>query len=259
MAEVDMEPGWIRPEERPTLRRLEDLCWRALQQNTATLSDFLTPREQFLAASAGRHAGVDAGFWGGYAQAERQRALFSPAYWTVHKEDYEIGVMSGNLGISAGASHGDVLGSILGTGLKRSKIGDIAVGERGFLVAVSSDVEPYLLSHWSQVGKMDVHLEKVSGDAQWPVPDYRTQTGLVSSLRLDALLAEFCRWSRSQAQAAIAQGKTQLNFAATTKTDERVEVGDIISIRGFGRIKLAEIQGETRRGKLRVTAAVLKS
>ena len=71
----------------------------------------------------------------------------------------------------------------------------------------------------------------------------------VQNERMDAILAAGCRLSRSEAQKLIAAGLVKLNHGVQMKGDARVQEGDLISARGYGRIKVQEMQGETRKGR----------
>lgn len=251
--------GWVRSEERPVLRRLEDLALRALDQHALILTDFLNPRERVLANSVGRHFGLQVGSWGGHSNAERMRCAFAPDYWGFEQEDYDVSILLGKVENSGQLSHGDVMGSLLGTGLKRQKIGDIGFSGGEILTAVCREVADYVMQNWTAVGKARLSLETVMAAEQWPMPEYTVTQGTVPSLRMDAVLAEFCHWSRSRSQEVIRQGKVNLNFSGTFRVDEEIAVGDVLSIRGFGRVYVMELEGETRRGKLRVTVGILKS
>lgn len=50
----------------------------------------------------------------------------------------------------------------------------------------------------------------------------------------------------------------RLNWAETQKPDYELDVADIVSVRGFGRIRLDEVGGRTKKDKIRVTLAVLQ-
>ena len=50
----------------------------------------------------------------------------------------------------------------------------------------------------------------------------------------------------------IRAGRVKINHLETTDVDEPCQEGDIISFRGKGRIRVAQVVGETKKGKLRV-------
>ena len=71
----------------------------------------------------------------------------------------------------------------------------------------------------------------------------------VQQQRLDAVLAAACRLSRSEAQRLIAAGLVKLNHVPNTHSDAKLTEGDLISARGYGRIRVEAFGGETRRGR----------
>ena len=75
----------------------------------------------------------------------------------------------------------------------------------------------------------------------------------VQNERLDALLAAACHLSRSEAQRLIAAGLVKLNHVPNLHADARLNEGDLISARGYGRIRVDAFQGESRRGRHIVT------
>ena len=76
------------------------------------------------------------------------------------------------------------------------------------------------------------------------------------SPRLDAVCAGMFRLSRTEAARQIEAGAVSLNYDECLKTDAQVGEGDVISLRGAGKGKLAEIGGSSRKGRQFVTVEV---
>ena len=74
----------------------------------------------------------------------------------------------------------------------------------------------------------------------------------VSSERLDAVLAAGLKLSRSEAQRLIEAGLVKRNHAPELRGDVHLEEGDLLSVRGYGRMKILEFEGRTRKGRLAV-------
>lgn len=53
-------------------------------------------------------------------------------------------------------------------------------------------------------------------------------------------------------------GKIKVNWTETLRPDFMLDLLDIISVRGFGRIQLQEIEGKTKKDKIRLTLGVLR-
>ena len=76
---------------------------------------------------------------------------------------------------------------------------------------------------------------------------------IVPSLRLDNIVSDLVKTSRSKAKQIIEQERVFFNGQNETKLAIQVKIGDIITIRGKGRFIVKEQTGTTRSGR-----AVLK-
>ena len=77
----------------------------------------------------------------------------------------------------------------------------------------------------------------------------------VSSLRLDSVAAAGFHLSRSQAAELIAHGKAVVNHMPCEKPDRTVTQGDVISIRGLGKLRLELVGGQTKKGRISIEIA----
>ena len=71
-------------------------------------------------------------------------------------------------------------------------------------------------------------------------------------MRLDNVLATVLNLSRSNALKLIASGKVKLNYRQIEKANQTVMIGDMISVRGFGRFRLGQQEGISKSGKAKV-------
>jgi RNA-binding protein YlmH len=58
--------------------------------------------------------------------------------------------------------------------------------------------------------------------------------------------------SRGKAAAAVESGKLELNYLPCVKPDKPVAEGDVISIRGLGKIRLESVAGTTKKGRISI-------
>ena len=98
-----------------------------------------------------------------------------------------------------------------------------------------------------------LHLEQIPLSAL-EAPEQKTKQirGTVSSLRLDGIVAEGFALSRSRAAEVITAGKTELNYTLCTKPDRLVAEGDVISVRGLGKMRLEAVGGNTKKGRISI-------
>ena len=72
---------------------------------------------------------------------------------------------------------------------------------------------------------------------------------IVPSFRLDNIVSDLARTSRSKAVQILEQERVFINGQNETKPSKSVKIGDIITIRGKGRFVVKQLKGSTRSGR----------
>ena len=72
---------------------------------------------------------------------------------------------------------------------------------------------------------------------------------IVPSLRLDNIVSDLARTSRSKAAQIINQERVFINGQNETKLSKQIKLNDVITIRGKGRFIIKEFTGTTRSGR----------
>ncbi len=246
----------FRPGERDFINQV--LNWKAYVEQTYApkLTDFLDPREQQIVKMIiGQQLEVKWSFFGGSPYTERKRALLYPEYFQSEDGDYKIKLYEieyPNKFINL--AHRDVLGSLMSLGLKREKFGDIvSVGER-LQFYCAEEIGDYVRMQLQTVGRAAVQLieqplsESIAHEDLW-----HEKVVLISSLRLDTVVASIFQLSRQKSQSLINSGFVKVNWTSIENTSFECGEGDTISVRGFGRGKLFSIEGKTKKEKLRIS------
>jgi RNA-binding protein YlmH len=245
----------FRPEEKPLVERIIELTELVSERKQLKLTSFLDPREQFIVQSiVGRSSDVMVSFYGGYTGAERQRALIIPEYMEVSPGDFQVALLSieGNYGTSA-FEHRDVLGSLLGLGVKREKFGDILISEQAQQCLIAQEIVSFVETHLQQIGRHSVSSRQIGLEQLSPATDeWSFRDRSVSSLRLDVILSEILSISRSKATPLIKSGKVKVNWKLVEQVSMILEEGDILSVKGHGRFLFSDIEGITKKQKVRV-------
>ncbi len=240
------------PEERLLLSRVWDQYDRCRGKNIPTVTAFLSPQEQQAARRLLQAMGVSDGFtfWGGYEGAERCQLHFLPD-WTAEPDGEVIRVIHAAWYREDTLTHRDFLGSLIGLGLTREKIGDILVRKESADVLVSAQVADFLLGSWDTAGRVKLHLSEITPEEITP-PEVRTKEirDTVSSLRLDSIVSVGFSLSRSKAAQAIQGGRVQLNWMNCIKPDRMAAEGDVIGVRGLGKCILETVGHETKKGRV---------
>ncbi|WP_210363748.1 RNA-binding protein [Bacillus sp. REN3] len=247
----------FRPEEREFIDQV--INWKEyVEQNYAPkLTDFLDPREQqILATVIGKHAEVKWELFGGASGTERKRAFLFPEYLEAEKEDFQIklfGIEYAKKFVTI--EHRQVLGSLMSLGLKRGKYGDILIDGDTVQFFAAAEVAGYIGLQLESIGRAAISLKELPLEQAVPIKEKWTEmTATVSSLRLDTVMASFYNLSRQKSQLLIQHGHVKVNWTTVENPAFECGEGDILSVRGHGRAKIAAIEGKTKKDKYRVIA-----
>jgi RNA-binding protein YlmH len=218
-------------------------------------TEFLSPQEQAAAERLLHMLGAEEGylFWGGYEGAERRQLHFLPD-WQAEPDFEAIRFLRCTFYEAGRLTHRDFLGSLMGLGLTREKIGDILVSDRSADVLVSQSVADHLLRQWNAAGRTALHVTEIeAAELNVPVQQTKTLRDTVSSLRLDSVLSVGFSTSRGKAAEAVESGRVQVNWTDCQKPDRILRQGDVITVRGAGKCKLTEVGGTTKKGRVFIT------
>ena len=148
-------------------------------------------------------------------------------------------------------SHRNYLGGIVKLGLKREKVGDIIVGEEGADIIALNDFADILKTELPSLTRFEnakVEIEEIKNLRKLELK-VEEVTIIVPSLRLDNIVSDLARTSRSKASQIIAQERVFVNGQNETKNSKQLKLGDIVTIRGKGRFVIKEFTGTTRSGR----------
>ena len=199
-------------EERLLLGRIWDKYDQCRRKNIPVCTDFLSPRER-MAATRLLHmleAEKEAVYWGGYEGAERCQIHFLPD-WQSEPETGAIRYLRCAFYQEGALNHRDFLGSLMGLGLTREKIGDILINKQSADVLVSRSVSDHLLREWTAAGRTAIRVSEIEMAALCvPLQQTKILKDTVSSLRLDSVLSVGFSTSRGKAAEAVEMGRVQV-------------------------------------------------
>ena len=156
-------------------------------------------------------------------------------------------------------SHRDVLGSILSLGVNRELIGDIYISEDCSYVIVKKEISKFLIDNLKKIRNVKVKLKKVDKDEiDCDISDKIEEKILVSSMRLDNILSSVLNTSRSKVNTYFEENKVFINWKNEQKKEKLIKNGDVISIRGVGRIVIKESTGISKKGKIILNVEIYK-
>lgn len=242
-------------EDRDSAARVVDQADRALKTWEVEFTDFLSPPELAdVQRMFARLTDVEILAWGGYPQAERQRVAIARSELPLDQSQVALAAIdiAGNF-LFDPASHRDFLGALLGTGIVREKVGDILVlGERGAQAIVVPELVEFLEMSLTQVRSVPVKTRRIDlSELKIREPKKKELTTVEASMRLDAVASAGFGMSRSKMADLISGGDVRVNWKETTQPSHALKSGDLVAIRGKGRLEVGEV-AVTKKDRYRV-------
>lgn len=244
-------------EESLTKKRFEELYERAFSRCGYTYSNFLNIYEQSMLKET-----ISCGYTlcGGYANAERVVAGFGTEE-VCYPPSFPIAcikISPFDSKFSEELSHRDFLGALMNLGIKREKLGDICLcGNDAYLFCIDT-VSDLICEELETVRHTSVRCKIIDSAPEILNEPPLCERFVVSSERLDALIATSFKLSRSDSVRYFTQGKVFLNGKNITSPDTKASPADIISVRGLGRFIYNGLQSETKKGRLAVGISIYK-
>ena len=195
--------------------------------------------------------------YGGFHEAERKLLIVYPEKYTVEmiEKNYEKLIKIVRVELSneekGKYAHRNYLGGIVKLGLKREKVGDILVFEDGADIVTISEFAEILkteLGTLTRFQNSSINVFALNNIRQQQIKVEEVKI-IVPSLRLDNIVSDLARTSRSKAAEIIAQERVFVNGKCETKLSKQIKQADIITVRGKGRFVVKEFVGNTRSGR----------
>lgn len=232
--------------------RIDDMI-RISRKRGSVYSSFLNERQCVLAEKFIREKySENYRFFGGYDNAQRKILCVFDDYFRPEDGDFPLSAVTFTYRKSYSLSHRDFLGAVMSLKLNRDAIGDIIIGEGMSQVLVLDSVRNIVAGEIRKIGSVGVKVDdcEILLSAE---QNFREITGTVSSLRFDSVLSLALNLSRSKAVQIISSGNAEVNFFPVSDKTYIVKQGDVFSVRGFGKFRLEEISGVTKKGRIHIT------
>ena len=238
-------------------KRFEELAQRANDREYTVFSDFLGLSE--ISEISDMRFSVPVTLWGGYENAERCVACFGDREYFADKFDYPIKcilIKPVNQKFADNLSHRDFLGSLMGLGIRREVLGDIIISEnKGYLFCLET-IADYIIENLTQVRHTTVKCELTENIPTDILPQPENLEIIVSSERLDVIVSAIYKMSRSQVLPIFHTEKVFVNGIVKTSPSATLNVGDKVSIRGFGRFIYNGVLRHTKKDRLVISVDI---
>ena len=240
-------------------KRFEDLAQRSNERGYAVYSDFLGISE--ISELFACRFPVSVNLWGGYDGAERAVACFGDREFFDDNADYPIRcilISPVNQKFADDLTHRDFLGSLMGLGIRREVLGDIIISEnKGYLFCLDT-IADYIIENLTQVKHTTVECEITDKIPQNALPQPENIELIVSSERLDVIVSAVYNLSRSKVLPYFEHEKVFVNGKAEVRPSTVADIGDRISVRGFGRFIYKGVLRHTKKDRLVISIDIFK-
>lgn len=257
----------MEQEEQYLRKHLIDLSRRAENKNIVTYSNFLNLNEISILCQTAKELYGSYALFGGYEHAERKMAAFLPnCHYPAQSESLDneaifsaparypisaIRLIPLHQKFAEMLTHRDILGSIMELGIKREMLGDIVVKDTNAVVLCTDSICDYLIDNCHQVRHTMIRCEKISISDFTYEPSFVEKDGIIASFRLDTIIADVCKLTRSHAQKIISEGNAFINSQKILNNDHICRNGDILSVRHYGKYIIETSDKTTRKGKIK--------
>ncbi len=248
-------------EDKLLVSRVLDKLEFVQKKNSIETTDFLDMHQKTVAEKVLKSQKITNYIcYGGYSNAERVMIIIYPEkledVFNNNQYDFNnivrvIRVILPNE-MKGKYSHRDYLGAVIKVGLKREKVGDIIVNLDGADLIVSKDISKYIVDSFKELtrfSKSDIYEESIE-KLNITEPKTEVLNIIIPSMRMDSIVSELIRTSRSKALEIINAERVFVNSEVITKNSKMLKENDMITVRGKGRFKIIRILNSTKKGNL---------
>ena len=191
--------------------------------------------------------------FGGNDNCERQIIRFGDANDLGYEIDFPIVMIKAEPLIqkfSDEFSHRDFLGAIMSLGIKREVIGDIILSENIAYFFVIEKMKDYIIEQLTKAKHTHIRCCVYEDEVKEVEKNVENHEILVSSLRIDGVIAKLFHLSRSQAITMFQEKKVYLNSRVCENNSGLLKPEDVIAIRGYGKVVFKKELYETKKGRI---------
>ncbi len=227
-----------------------------IKNHEVCFSSFISPEIEAVMSSILVSFNRDVSYclYGGYNNSEYKVIAIYPEYLREEDIEFPISLLQvETTNKNYEPSHRDVLGSLMGLGIKRDIVGDIVIVDKLIQIFVLTSMEPYISANLEKISRNSCEVKNVDlVDFIEVEEEFKVKSDTVKSLRLDSIIASGFNLSRSDALKMIKSSKVKLNHMLVDNPSKNLSEGDLISCRGKGRVILKEIGTLTKKDRIKV-------
>lgn len=198
------------------------------------------------------HKNVILKFKGVNSDSEKKMIAFIPKYLS----DFELNFPVKYFKIEKKSKfisleHKHYLGNILSLGIKREILGDLIVRDGVCYGIIVEEMFEFLKDNLSRINSSPVEVQEIT-ENEIPESEFEIINILVSSMRLDSFVAEITNLSRNLAAEYVMLGNVQVNYGIKKEKDTKLNIGDVVIIKKYGKFIIFEDNGLSKKEKYKV-------
>ncbi|MEZ7647368.1 RNA-binding protein [Streptococcus constellatus] len=249
-------------EDREFVDKSLEKMQRVEDSYSFEVTSFVNPHQVEILRNLGNHLQLQIFSSSDYYTSELAKVIIAPFYYELQVSDFEIDLLEISYANKFHhLTHSQIMGTVLNQlGIERKVFGDILVTSGRAQIMVDRKFTQFFIDHISRIAKTSVKLKQVDFSQLIAVQaDSKLRDVLVSSMRLDKILAASFRLSRSVATKLIATKQVRVNYSMLDNPSHHLLLNDLISVRGYGRVKVLRENGFSKNGKYKLTVELLSS
>ncbi len=238
-------------------KRMTELSERCFERGVYTFGEFLNPTE--IAYAESLKLPVRPRFYGGAEFCERKIICFGSKEELGYEQDFPVSIIKvspTSPKFARALTHRDFLGSLLGLGIERSKVGDIFTDGKTAYIALFDGLAEFVTENLVKAGPNPVRAEACDGVPESFAPKKEERTVNVSSLRLDGIICRLYNLPRESGAELFKEERVLVNGRACLSCGYSPKEGETVSVRGFGKFVFLGESGVSARGRLFVKIEV---
>ena len=218
------------------------------QKERVHITNFLTTEEQEILLLEKKHyPTLKIDFETGFKGGERKKAIIYSNDGSYQAEITVLKLTYGNK--YKDITHRHILGNLLALGIERNRVGDIAVFDGFSYVAVEKDLDSIILMEFKTLNHLPVLVTECHEEITI-MDNGIDKTLFVPSLRSDVVIAQSFNLSREKVSELFAHEYVKINQVLIFKAFKDIKIGDTISVKHYGRIKILDDKDTTRSGRI---------
>lgn len=243
---------YISDRDKLFCSKLDDAVELCLTRQKPYFFSFISERKQVVAEDYLKSIYFENfAFFGGYENSERK--VLGLFFDEPCNDDFPVSPIVFKYRKCDKLSHRDFLGALMSLGIEREAVGDILVGEGRCVVFVKSELKDYITTQISKIGNVGFSFEEFKESDLPKGRGKEEKVYIVSSLRLDNVVAAISGLSREKTKALILSGCVGVNFVPTQNASQTLKNETTLTIRGRGKFILNGILGETKKNRIRIS------